>query len=315
MKLSKYIFVATLFAAFTVVSACAQTTVDNGFSEVVNPQIPHKVSICGQNVAIDNLDYYERLDRELTSMVYTHGNTLLLIKRANRYFPQVAPILKENGMPLDLLYLSCVESSLNVKAKSPAKAAGLWQFIPATAKEYGLEVNDEVDERYNIEKATVAACKYFKKALSLYGNDWMSAMASYNTGMQRITKQLDAQGEDTALDLYLSSETMRYPFRIIATKLIMENPSKYGFYLHADQLYQPREVEIVKVSEPVESWSDWAKAHGTTYIALHDENPWICSPKLTNAKGKTYKVRVPKKSSLSRSTLGTNIYNHNWISE
>ncbi len=315
MKFSKYIFMATLLATATAIPACAQPQSQSHFSEVINPQVPQKVSICGQSVNLDNIDYFERLDRELTSLTYTHGNTLLVIKRANRYFPQIAPILRENGIPQDLLYLACVESMLDPKAKSPAKAAGIWQFIPSTAKEYGLEVNDEVDERYNIEKATAAACRYFKKALKQYNNDWMSVMAAYNAGMTRITKQLEAQGEDTALDLYLVSETMRYPFRIIATKMIMEQPDKYGFKLSAEQLYQPREVDIVEVSGAVASWAEWAKAHGTTYLALRNENPWICSSKLTNAKGKTYKVRVPKKTSMSHSTAGAKVFNRNWIAE
>lgn len=143
---------------------------------------------------------YERFDRELTSLTYTHGNTMLIIKRANRYFPVMAPILKRNGVPLDVLYLACVESSLNPRAYSPAKAAGIWQFIASTAKQYGLEVNDEVDERYDLEKATAAACRYLKKAYEKYG-DWPTVFASYNGGMTRISKELEAQGVDNAFDL------------------------------------------------------------------------------------------------------------------
>lgn len=280
---------------------------------ISNPVLPSSVTICGQTVDLDDADYYERLDRELTSVVFTHGNTLLLFKRANRYFPQIAPILTEQKMPLDLLYLACVESSLNVRALSGAKAAGLWQFIPSTAKEYGLEVTDEVDERYNIEKATYAACRYFKKALSRYSGNWLSVMASYNGGMARITKQLEAQGVSTAADLYLADETMRYPFRIIAVKMIMENPREYGFYLTADQLYQPRECDIVEVSGAVDSWAEWAKDHGTTYRLLREENPWIRDTKLTNRTGKTYKVRVPTKKSQKRSTSSQSVYNPVWI--
>ena len=163
---------------------------------------------------------------------------MLTIKRANRYFPVMATILKRNGVPLDVLYLACVESMLNPRAYSPAIAAGIWQFIASTAKQYGLEVNDEVDERYNLEKATAAACRYLKKAYEKYG-DWPTVFASYNGGMTRISKELEAQGVENAFDLYLTDETTRYPHRIMAMKAIMENPSAYGFHLSDRQLYQP----------------------------------------------------------------------------
>ncbi len=283
------------------------------FSGVVNPPTPSKVTICGQDVSLDLIDYAERYDRELTSLAYTHGNTLLMIKRANRYFPQIAPVLRRCGMPDDLLYLACVESTLNIRAVSPAKAAGLWQFMPSTAKEYGLEVSDEVDERFDIEKATEAACRYFKKALARYGGNWNSVFAAYNGGMARLSSQLDAQFAGNALELYLADETQRYPFRIMATKAIMENPAAYGFKITADQLYQPREVKIVEVSGPVDSWAEWAMEYGISYRDLREENPWIRAPKLTNKDGKTYKVRVPLKESLRRSTAKRSVYNKKWI--
>ena len=295
--------------SITTIAAVAQQT---QFSKVYNPSIPSKIEICGQIVNLDDMGYYERYDRELTSLTYTHGNTLLIIKRANRYFPQMAPILRENGMPDDLLYLACVESMLNPRTVSPAKAAGMWQFMPKTAKEYGLEVSEEVDERYNIEKATRAACKYFKKALKEYDGDWMATMAAYNGGMARISSQLEAQKADNGLELYLVDETMRYPFRIMATKTIMEHPANYGFILSTDQLYYPREVKIIEVNGPVESWAQWAEDHGTDYLTLRDENPWIRSYKLTNRYGKTYKVRVATKNSQNRSTAKKPLYNHNW---
>ncbi len=310
--------IKSLLIALCLTSACgipaAAQTSSPVFSGVVNPSVPQKVTICGQTVNLDVLDYAERFDREITSMVYGHGNTMLMIKRANRYFPQIAPILRNNGMPSDLLYLACVESTLNPRAVSPAKAAGIWQFMPATAKEYGLEVSDEVDERFNIEKSTVAACKYFKKALARYGGDWNSVFAAFNGGMARISKQLDAQLADSAIELYLADETQRYPFRIMAAKALMENPAAYGFRLTADNLYLPREVETVTVSGPVESWAEWAAKRGISYRDLREENPWIRAPKLTNKAGKTYKVRVPLKESLKRSTAKRSVYNKNWIS-
>lgn len=284
------------------------------YSRTISPPIPSKVEICGQTVDLDIIDYAERYDRELTSLIYTHGNTLLTIKRANRYFPQIIPILKKNGIPEDLIYLACVESTMNPRAYSPAKAAGIWQFIPSTGKEYGLEINDEVDERYNIDKATVAAAQYFKKALAKYNNNWLAVFEAFNAGMTRITQQLEAQNTNDPLDLYLVEETQRYPFRIMAIKQILENPAAYGFHLTADQLYQPREVDIVEVSGPVASWAEWAEKHGISYRELRDENPWIRAPKLTNKFGKTYKVRVPRRASLRKSTAGKpKVYNPKWV--
>ena len=281
------------------------------FSEVYNPHIPEKVKLCGETIDLDRVDMYESFDRELTSIVYTHGTTLLILKRANRYFPEMAPILRANGVPEDLLYLACVESSLSPRAYSPAKAAGFWQFIASAAKEYGLEVNDEVDERYNIEKATAAACRYLKKAYNRYG-DWPSAMAAYNGGQTRIARELEAQGQDTSLDLYLTEETTRYPYRVMAMKTVLENPAAYGFLIRDEQLYQPRQYTTVKVSGPVESWPDWAAKHGISYATLREENPWIRAKSLTNKAGKTYTVRIPTEDSMSRRKAGHKTYNSAW---
>lgn len=283
------------------------------FSDVYSPEIPASVTLCGNTIDLDPVDRYERFDRELTSVAYTHGTTMLILKRANRYFPEMSAILERNGIPQDLLYLAVVESSLNPRAYSPAKAAGFWQFMESTAKEFGLEVNSEVDERYNIEKATAAACRYFKKALARYDGDWPSVMAAYNGGMARITKELEAQGGDTSLDLYLVEETTRYPYRVMAMKTLMENPGKYGFHLRADQLYQPREYRTVEVSGPVASWPDWALNQGINYSILREENPWIRSKSLTNKLGKTYKVRIPLDDSLSRKTSGRKVFNKAWV--
>ena len=219
--------------------------------EVVSPKLPEQVTFAGQTISFDRADMYERLDRELTAMTYTHGTTLLMIKRANKLFPILEPILKKNGVPTDLLYLACVESTLDPLAYSPAKAAGIWQFIPSTAREYGLEVNDDIDERYNIEKATEAACRYLKKAYRKYGN-WESVASSYNAGLTRIDKELFAQGQSSSFDLYLNRETSRYMFRILATKIIMEDPVDFGFVLNSSQLYFPIETKTVEVTETID---------------------------------------------------------------
>jgi hypothetical protein len=281
-------------------------------SPVINPEIPASITFAGKKVDLDPTDMWERLDRELTAMSYTHGNTLLGIKRANKYFPVIAPILKKNGVPDDIIYLAVIESTLNPKAVSPAKAAGMWQFMPSTAKEYGLEVNDYVDERYNIEKATEAACRYLKNAYSRYGN-WESVAASYNGGMARITNELSAQQVNSAYDLYLADETMRYMFRLLAMKLIMENPQEYGFILTSNQLYQPVEYKVVEVTKPVDDWASWAKAAGIDYMTLREHNPWIRAKSLPNKTGKTYRVNVPVKESLSHSKQKKSVYNPAWV--
>lgn len=288
------------------------TADESAFSEIVNPYVPQQMQLCGKTVKFDRADMWERMDRELASMSYTHGNTLLTIKRANKYFPIIEPILKKNGVPTDLLYLACIESYLNERAYSPAKAAGIWQFIPSTAREYGLEVGDEVDERYNLEKATAAACRFLKNAYNRYGN-WESVMAAYNGGMNRITKELAAQQVDTSFDLYLADETMRYVYRVMAMKLIMENPSAYGFNLRADQLYQPVKYTEEQVSGPVADWPAWAKERGITYAQLRDANPWIRAKTLTNKSGKTYKVKIPEMKSYKRPQAGAKPYNPAWV--
>lgn len=301
-------------AVILPVSFDAAASSPTPLAAVRNPKVPKKVKFADSQVDLDRIDMFERLDRELTSMAYTHGNTLLTIKRANRYFPEMAPILKKEGVPEDLLYLACIESNLNPRAMSPAKAAGFWQFMPATGKEFGLEVNDYVDERYDVEKSTRAACRYLKNAYNKYGN-WESAAASYNGGQGRISSELFSQKASSAYDLWLVDETNRYMFRLLAMKMIMENPSAYGYILAPDQLYQPLEYDIIEVNGPVSDWPTWAKQHGTNYMTLRDHNPWIRAKSLPNKSGKTYKVRIPTEKSQKRSTVKNKTYNKKWVNK
>lgn len=312
MHKSILIIMAATAAATLNMQASQAVRLPASPAQVVSPTIPKTYSLADTKVDLDRADLYERFDRELTSAAYTHGNTLLTIKRANKYFPVMAPILRKAGVPEDLLYLACVESYLNPRALSGAKAAGIWQFMPATAKQYGLEVNDEVDERYNLVKATEAAAKYLQAARDKYG-DWMTAMASYNAGQGRISSELDQQAVDNALDLYLNDETSRYIFRILATKAIMQNPRAFGYELKAEQLYFPMEYDEVEVSTPVANWADWAQEHGITYSQLRDANPWIRARKLTNSTGRSYTVLVPKKDSTRRSTQVQKVYDKRFI--
>lgn len=296
---------------------CATSFVTNAqrtgeFMTVASPDIPEAINFCGDHVSFDRIDMAERLDRELTSVIYGQTTTSLIIKRANRFFPRLIEILKENNMPEDLIYLAVAESSLDINALSPAKAAGIWQFMAATGRQYGLEVNDDVDERYDPEKETVAACKYLRDAYYKYGN-WATVCASYNAGTGRISTELQSQRVNNSFDLRLVSETSRYVFRIIAYKLFLENPKKYGYRINSNQLYQPVECDVVEVNKPIANWVAWAQDYGITYAQLRDANPWIRSTKLPNASGKIYKVKVPKQESLYRSKTEKKVYNRNWV--
>ena len=270
------------------------------------------INFAGETVSFDRLDMAERLDRELTSIIYGQTTTELCFKRANRYFPALAKILKEQGVPLDFLYLAVTESSMDYSAYSSAKAAGMWQLLAGTGRDYGLEVSDEVDERYDPEKSTVAACKYLKSAYKKYGH-WPTVAASYNAGMQKISNELSKQRVDNSFDLYLVQETSRYVFRIMAYKLLMESPKRYGYRFSRKNLWQPVDYTTVDVTGSVASWIDWAKDKGLTYAQLREANPWIRSTKLTNASGKTYKVRIPKQSELYRSKRTFSVYNKDWV--
>lgn len=279
-----------------------------------NPDVPMAVVIAGEQVMLDRIDMYERLDREMTQIIYGHSNLFLSIKKANRYFPIIIPILKKNGIPEDFAYLAVVESYLSTTARSYAGAVGMWQFMKGTAKQYGLIVNDEVDERYDPVKSTEAACRYLKAAYAKYGH-WPTVAASYNAGMGRISKELDRQLAENSFDLYLNEETSRYVFRFIAMKLIIENPKKYGFFITKQQLYQPVKFTEVKVSGSVSDWSDWAKSHGISYMQLREMNPWIRTTKLTNREKRTYTVRIPQADSMYRSKMTYTVYNKNWIAD
>jgi len=202
----------------------------------VSLDIPDKVAFSGTIISLDRYDMRERFDREQMAFTYAYASTIVTIKRANLYFPVIEPILKENGIPDDFKYLALVESNFNTRAFSSAKAAGIWQFMPETAKQYGLEISDGIDERYHIEKATVAACRYLKDAYDRFG-DWATVAASYNAGMERITSEQTMQRVGSFFDMLIFDETSRYIFRILAIKEILKHPQQYGFYIKREHLY------------------------------------------------------------------------------
>lgn len=298
-----------IFLAIVAVSIITVMTLSNNDSEKVElerPQVlsmtasvdvPGEMMFAGEKIVFDRYDLHERMDRELNSFTYFHSTTLLLFKRANRIFPVIEPILKREGVPDDIKYLAVIESSLDPRAVSPARASGLWQFMSGTAQQFGLEVSPEVDERYHIEKSTVAACRYLKDAYRKLGS-WSAAALSYNGGQARITSEITKQQTDKALDLWLVEETTRYYFRMLAIKTLFENPTQYGFVLRSDQLYKPMEFKEVMVSSAIPSLASFAKENGITYAQLKDFNSWLRDTKLTNKSGKNYTFLIPTRESL-----------------
>ncbi len=276
--------------------------------------VPEELIFAGERINLNQYDYHERYDREINGFTYLHSTTMILIKKANRYFPIIEPILKKNGVPDDFKYLAVIESNLNHRAYSPAGAAGLWQFMKTTAS-YGLQITTEVDERYSIEKSTEAACKYLNEAYRKY-NSWSAVALSYNAGQGRISGELNKQQADEALDLWLVEETTRYYYRMLAIKQVMEHPYKYGFVLNADQLYKPIKFREVDVTETIADLATFAGEQGITYAQLKDFNSWLRDRKLTiSAKAsKTYTILIPEKESLHYNNgKKVEVHNKKWI--
>jgi hypothetical protein len=233
----------------------------------------------------------ERLDKEMITNMNYHTNTTLVLKRANKVFPVLEPILAKYGIPDDFKYLAVIESSL-VNAVSPAGARGVWQFMPLTAKEKGMEVSDQVDERYHLEKATEAACKYFLSAKEKFGS-WTLAAASYNGGIGGIKSKMEEQQVDNYYDLLLTEETSRYVFRILALKEIMKNAANYGFSIPKEALYYPIATKKIVVDSTITNLAQFAKSQGVNYKILKLHNPWLRDKMLLNASGKKYEIEIP----------------------
>lgn len=260
--------------------------------------IPHVKStddiwFAGERIPVENFDVRERLERELIVNTYYHTSTILNLKKMTRYFPIMEPILKEHGVPDDFKYLAVAESNLS-NASSPVGAKGFWQFMKGTAGDYGMEVNSEVDERYHLEKATHAACKYLKKYKERLGS-WANTAAAYNMGASGFKNEMTRQKFDNYFDLNLNQETGRYFFRIIAIREVLENPEKFGFNVPAEKKYAPLDdFAVATVDGPIPNLGDFAKKYGTTYRLLKVYNPWLRSYKLTNSRKKTYDIKIPK---------------------
>lgn len=253
--------------------------------------IPNVMTFAGERVPLQDTDVRERLDREIHVNTYWHSNMLLMIKKANRFFSEIEPLLKKYNLPDDFKYLAVAESGLD-NVTSHAGASGFWQFMKATGKEYGLEINNYVDERYNLELATKVAAQYLINSKELFGS-WTNAAAAYNAGNAGITKQMKRQDATDYYSLLLNSETGRYVFRILAFKEILSNPEKYGFYVDQQDLYQVIPTKTIIIDTPVEDFAKFAKQQGINYKILKIHNPWLRDTYLKNASGKAYSIKIP----------------------
>ena len=280
-------------------------------SVTMTPAVPTHVTFCGEKIDLTRYNMYESMDRELSSFTYFHSTTMLMIKRANRYFPVIEPILRANDIPDDFKYLAVIESHLDPRIVSPARAAGIWQFMEATAKQYQLIVTPTVDERYHVERATEAACRYLREAYVKYG-DWVSVAASYNAGMGRISTEYARQNEASALNLWLVEETSRYVYRIFAIKQIFENPYKYGFVLHTKDLYRPISCEKVSVSNDIPDLVAFAKSHNITYADLKRFNSWLRDTKLV-VNGKSFAILIPNKKDMYYNEPNQTVHDKRWV--
>lgn len=258
---------------------------------VVSYDLPANLEFAGEPVPLDIPDVLERLDRELLINIYLHSSTIFLIKRSNRWLPQIEEVLRANNIPGDFKYVPLIESGL-LNEVSPKQAVGFWQILKTSGRELGLEINDEVDERYHPLKATEAACKYLNQAYKKFGN-WTLVAASYNRGIAGIERALQHQQVESFYDLHLPEETARYVFRILAIKEIIEHPQKYGFNVNPRHLYQPEALRFVEVRETIHDLAQFARQHGANYKLLKRHNPWLRDDRLTVKKGKTYRIALP----------------------
>ena len=289
----KFIFLILLFSGFNFYmrSQVSETIINNKKLKVFALKSPNNLDFCGEKVPINFSDIKERLDRELLVNTYWQSNMMLLIKRANKWFPKIEAILNEEGVPDDFKYLAVIESGLE-NARSPRGAKGFWQLMPSTAKQFGLEVNSNVDERYHIEKSTRVACKYLKKAKSKFGS-WTLAAASFNRGIYGIEKELIRQKVKNYYDLLLNNETSRYVFRILAVKDILSNPTSYGYVFEKSDLYNSTPVKIIHWDLPIENIAYFAKEQGINYKLLKIFNPWLIQNHLNNKSRKKYEIQIP----------------------
>ena len=294
-------------AAITFGIAQSTGTKDDGFYDGLNAdvlsydyldqnihdiELPKTLDFCGESVPLDRFYVRESLEREIIVNSYRHSNTILLLKRTTRWFPVIEPILKKNNLPEDFKYLAMIESDLT-NVVSPSKAVGFWQFLEGTGKQYGLEIYKEVDMRYNQELETQIACDFLKDLYAKFGS-WTLSAAAYNCGGGKMSRSIEEQHVSSYYDLLLPAETERYIYRILAFKLITQNPEKYGFHISDEGWYQPLEYKTITVTETIEDLAQFAIDKGTNLKMLKYYNPWLRSNKLTISEGNSYQIKLPK---------------------
>ncbi len=264
--------------------------------KITSPEIPNYLEFAGEKIPTENFEVFERMEREFLSNTYWHSATVLAIKRAGRWFPVIEPILKKNNIPDDFKYLCVAESNLE-NVVSPAGATGFWQFMKPAGEKYGLEINSLIDERYNVEKSTEAACKYLKDSYEKFGN-WTLSAASYNMGSDGVSLQMERQKAKNYFNLVINSETSRFVARIVSLKYILQYPEKYGFDIKTDDKYKPLEFTEIKLDSSVSDFADYAKSLGINYFILKMYNPWLRENYLTNKNRTVYMVKIPTEGSI-----------------
>ena len=296
ITLFSIVFLTHFFISSTYTSN-SDTVHQQGFNSKYNVYSvlkPDNLKFANENIPESTFDVWERLDKELLKNIYWQSNTLLYFKRANKYFPIIEEILEKNNIPSDFKYLALIESGFEYKV-SPSGAAGFWQIMKGTAREYGLEVNYAIDERYHLIKSTEAACKYLQKAYNKFGS-WTLAAASYNMGINGVQRQVKKQNTNNYFNLYLNDETSRYVFRIIVIKEIMENPRKYGFVFRQNDLYSYPSVKQIRVDSTINNLYSFAQENDINYKILKRFNPWLRTYKLPDESRRVYYIDIPEKS-------------------
>lgn len=287
----------TLFFADNTTNA--NSNPDENFPQgyrIVSPELPNYLEFAGEKVPTENFEVLERMEREFLSNTYWHSATILAIKRANRWFPVIEPILKKNNIPDDFKYLAVAESNLE-NVISPAGATGFWQFMKPAGEKYGLEINSQVDERYDVEKSTGAACKYLRDSYDMFGS-WVVSAASYNMGQDGVQKQRERQKVKNYFNLVLNSETSRFVARIVSLKYILQNPEKYGFDIKTEDKYKPLDYSEVTLDSSVADLADYATRLGVNYFILKMYNPWLRDNYLSNKTNTAYTIKLPKEGSI-----------------
>ncbi len=283
--------IAQGFKVFSMVQESDITVSDSSYT-IKSFKLPESVTFAGEELPLANFDTRESLEREILTSAYRHSSTILIIKRANRYLPVIEKILIENNIPDDFKYLVAAESEYS-NMVSPVGATGFWQIMADTGREEGMEINTVVDERYNIEKSTLFACRYFQKSYEKFGN-WTLAAASYNGGRAGISEQIEIQNQHNYYDLLLTEETARYIFRAVAYKLVITDPVNYGFNIGKEDLYPVLKYFEVKVDSTITDFSVFAEKYGTNYKMLKFLNPWLRKPYLTPKPNKVYLIKIPE---------------------